>query len=88
MSDLDKTLEERGNRYGSFEDNARVSRMLLDVALEADKGKLSVVHIEGLDYIFKKIARIVNGDPNYDDSWHDIAGFATLVENWINKDES
>ncbi len=27
-----------------------------------------------------KMARIVNGDPNYIDNWHDIAGYATLVE--------
>lgn len=27
-----------------------------------------------------KQARILNGDPNYADSWHDIAGYATLVE--------
>lgn len=27
-----------------------------------------------------KIARIINGDPNYVDSWHDIAGYATLIE--------
>jgi len=26
------------------------------------------------------MARIVNGDSNYIDNWHDIAGYATLVE--------
>ncbi len=31
--------------------------------------------------IFHKIARIINGDPNYADSWVDIAGYATLVAN-------
>lgn len=35
---------------------------------------------EALDMIFHKIGRILNGDPNYADSWHDIAGYATLVE--------
>lgn len=30
--------------------------------------------------ICNKMARIVNGDPNYIDNWHDIAGYATLVE--------
>lgn len=29
--------------------------------------------------IFHKIARILNGDPNYADSWVDIAGYAKLV---------
>jgi hypothetical protein len=26
-----------------------------------------------------KIARIINGDPNYSDSWVDVAGYAKLV---------
>jgi hypothetical protein len=29
--------------------------------------------------IAHKLGRIVNGDPNYVDSWVDIAGYATLV---------
>ena len=43
-----------------------------------------------LDMICNKMARIVNGDPNYIDNWHDIAGYATLVEqelNITNRDE-
>jgi hypothetical protein len=35
---------------------------------------------EALDMILHKIARIVNGNPNETDHWHDIAGYATLVE--------
>ncbi len=42
---------------------------------------------EGLDMIANKIARILNGDPNYADSWHDIAGYATLVEKRIEQVE-
>jgi len=30
--------------------------------------------------ILHKIARILNGDPEYSDNWHDIAGYATLIE--------
>jgi hypothetical protein len=32
-----------------------------------------------------KIARILNGDPTYTDNWHDIAGYATLVEQHLLK---
>jgi hypothetical protein len=35
---------------------------------------------ESLDLICNKISRIVNGDPWYHDSWHDIIGYARLVE--------
>ena len=27
----------------------------------------------------QKVGRILNGDPNWSDSWHDIAGYAQLV---------
>ena len=31
--------------------------------------------------ICNKMARIVNGDPNYIENWHDISGYSTLIEN-------
>ena len=34
---------------------------------------------EALEMIQHKIARILNGDPDYADSWDDIAGYAKLV---------
>ena len=34
---------------------------------------------ESLEMIVHKIARILNGDPNYDDSWIDIGGYSKLV---------
>jgi hypothetical protein len=30
--------------------------------------------------ICNKLARIVNGNPYYRDSWHDIVGYAALVD--------
>lgn len=34
---------------------------------------------EALEMIASKIARILNGNTNNEDSWRDIAGYATLV---------
>jgi hypothetical protein len=34
---------------------------------------------ESLEMIASKIARIVCGDSNHHDSWHDIGGYAKLV---------
>jgi len=79
---INKTLEERGNRYGEFKECARISQTLKSyVAVELrNQGKtLSNTQREAMEMILYKIARIVNGDPNYDDSWRDIAGYATLV---------
>lgn len=37
-----------------------------------------------LDMICNKMARIINGDFNFIESWHDISGYATLVEQELN----
>lgn len=87
---IDDTLEERGNRYGTFEKHSELSQKLFGAiryhCVMNDK-TLSDVHTEALTMICHKIARIVNGDPNYDDSWRDIAGYATLVEKHINGED-
>lgn len=79
---VDTVLDERGARYGNFLDQARISQRLKNVAhqfaAEHDK-HFDVDQAEALDMIFAKIGRILNGDPNYADSWIDIAGYAKLV---------
>jgi hypothetical protein len=77
-------LAERGTKYGNFIDHARITQDLKGVMGEflLDQGKrLDDDQIEALEMIFHKIGRILNGDPNYADSWIDIAGYATLVAN-------
>ena len=41
---------------------------------------LTARQAEALEMIAHKIARILNGNPNYADHWADIAGYATLVQ--------
>lgn len=84
ISEIEATLQERGNRYGSFDSHAQISQELKAVCSQHDKGNLSNSQREALSMICHKIGRILNGDPNYADSWHDIAGYATLVEKEIN----
>lgn len=75
-------LTERGSRYGAFITHAAVTQQLKDVAHKHlhHRGKvLAPDQQEALDMIFHKIGRIINGDPDYDDSWVDIAGYAKLV---------
>ena len=79
MTDIQNTLEERGNRYGTFEDNAALCQELKDAIHARMDDTFTAVHKEALDMICHKIARIVNGDPDSIDSWHDISGYATLV---------
>jgi len=41
---------------------------------------------EALDVICGKIARIIAGDPYHSDHWRDIAGYATLIQNILEKE--
>lgn len=41
---------------------------------------LSKVQRQALTVICAKLARIISGDPNYDDNWIDIQGYARLVQ--------
>jgi hypothetical protein len=78
---LSATLAERGARYGDFTDHARISEAVMQ-ALMSGMGwqRASPAQREALRIISNKLGRIVNGDPNYADSWHDIAGYARLAE--------
>ena len=85
MSDINTTLAERGKRYGAFSGHAVLTQSLKAVFASAPKYEQTTpIHREALDMIAHKIGRILNGDPNYADSWHDIAGYATLVEQELN----
>lgn len=83
---VDSTLEERGNRYGEFSDVAATTQNIKSVMHNGVSCEaLTPVQWEALSMIASKIARIVNGDPDYADNWHDIAGYARLVEKELEK---
>ena len=83
---LDGILAERGARYGSFASQAAFSQYLKDT-LRKHKNYDELMHSqkEALEMIMHKISRILNGDPNYDDSWRDIAGYAELIVKELNE---
>lgn len=86
-TDIATTLQERGQRYGKFTSHAEIT-----IAIKAEIGRaiartgcsLQPDQLEALHMIAHKIGRIINGDPNYADSWVDIAGYAQLVADRLN----
>lgn len=79
---IDSVLDERGKRYGEFASHAAISQALKDVMYSKSSNPwdtYSPSQREALSMIAHKLARILNGDSNYADSWIDIAGYATLV---------
>lgn len=84
-SPTEALITERGSRYGKFKDGADIMQSLKDVMRDVDGwNNLTASQKEALDMIQHKIGRILNGDPTYDDSWKDIAGYATLIVNELN----
>lgn len=82
---IEDTLKERGGRYGSFETHAQFAEAINNVYESSPQWKdMKPDAKESLRIIANKIGRILNGDPDYDDNWRDIAGYATLVLNRIN----
>lgn len=77
---VDKLLDDRASRYGNYVQVATVTEALWCNLAAALAGKeVAPDQADALRMICTKLARIVNGDPNYPDSWFDVAGYATLV---------
>jgi len=82
MNDIDETLAERGKRYGNFLEHSEITQTLKAI-FKSKMGekwdRLQDDQKESLEMIAHKLGRIINGDPDYADSWVDIAGYAKLV---------
>jgi hypothetical protein len=88
MNDIQSILDERGKRYGEFQDHAVISQCIKNVLfINGKKPTYKADVVEALEMIAHKLARILNGDSEYADSWVDIAGYAQLVANRIEKDQ-
>lgn len=89
---LRDTLNERGGRYGRFDHHAGLAEALITVAqfdihtVGQRPGwlRLAPDQRHAIRYILDKIARVLEGDPDYTDNWHDMAGYATLIEDRLN----
>jgi UDP-N-acetylmuramoylalanine-D-glutamate ligase len=76
---LHNTLKDRQKTHGNFATHAEISQQLKAVIWSYEV-ELSDMQNEALEMICHKIARILNGNADHKDHWHDIAGYAMLVE--------
>lgn len=82
MTNIQEVLVQRGTRYGSFKSHSDIAqRLKLEMRKSPNWDVLAPDMKEALEMVAHKIARILNGDPSYDDSWIDIAGYVQLVAN-------
>lgn len=81
MTTIDTTLNDRAKTHGNFAHHSTITQLIKDaITCQPNWRILDPDQREALDMIAHKIGRILAGDPNHVDHWHDIAGYATLVE--------
>lgn len=77
---IENTLADRGSKYGSFDGHAAITQALKYTMHKSPRWReLSEDKKEALEMVAHKIGRILNGDPEYKDSWVDIEGYVHLV---------
>lgn len=83
MPTTEEILSERSKTHGDFTDNARVMQNLKDVVQREDGWcRLNPVQREAVHMILHKVGRILS-NPNVNDHWDDIAGYAKLASDRI-----
>lgn len=70
----------RKSTHGDFKDVAEIYANFMNSARGGKSfAKLSDVQRMSLEMIFHKAARVVCGNPDFDDHWLDIEGYARLA---------
>lgn len=91
MSNVNETLKERGKVYGDYkggsEFRANVMKLIIDRYAEVNHGGMPAIHMVYLYDIVNKLSRLAS-TPDHIDTWHDIAGYATLAEEAFKKAEA
>lgn len=86
---LETTLENRGQEYGDYSGMARIAQNLKETLRSGPSWiNMSPVQRESLEMLATKLARIVCGNCDNPDSWHDIAGYAKLAEDRLTQGQS
>lgn len=90
MSNVNETLKDRGKVYGDYkggsEFRANVMELIVDRYAKVNHGGMPAIHMVYVYDIVNKLSRLAV-TPYHIDTWHDIAGYATLVEKALRKAE-
>jgi len=80
MANMNDIQKERSARYGAFTEVARISQNIKNAMKDSPNwDRLEPYMKESLEMNAHKIARILNGDIYYLDSWVDASSFLDLV---------
>jgi hypothetical protein len=88
MSDVNDTLKQRGEVYGDYKGGSALRAIIMDAIesrYEATHGKpMELIHKAYIYDIVNKLSRLAV-TPDHEDTWLDIAGYATLVRGALNE---
>lgn len=80
-SPIEATLKQRGSVHGDYGVQSQMHDDLLSCMMKQPSFlNLKPQHRQALNIIAMKMSRILSGDAEHIDHWHDIAGYATLAE--------
>lgn len=78
---IDNTISERAKTHGEYGVQSQFCQgMKYHMRTGENWSALSDDKKESLEMIAVKISRILHGSPEHKDSWHDIGGYARLIE--------
>lgn len=88
---IEETLKERGDTHGKFDSQFELATALkmvvTDSCVKWNKNQVTVRRdypmSEAMDMILTKVSRIAVGNPMEPDHWKDIAGYATLMVQYL-----
>ncbi|MNM58843.1 hypothetical protein D3C81_700840 [compost metagenome] len=86
---MNEMLTQRGSRYGTLMASGQIAQDLEDYLRKLPNWELLAAdQKESLSMIMHKVSRIMAGDPNWIDSWLDVAGYSTRVVERLQGEES
>ena len=86
---VQEILKEREKTHGDFSEHATITQAIKSCyKITNSYDSLNSLQREALDMIAHKIGRILAGNPDVKGHWDDIAGYATLVSERIEDDNS
>lgn len=88
-ADIDATLADPDKRYGSFVSHAEITQKIKRAMSSNTKwDALRDEQKEALEMVAHYVGRIINGDPDYIDSWLDIGVYSTLIVRRLEKEQN
>jgi len=86
MSKVNSTLDQRAATHGDYVQMANLTQALMaNMRFSKNWDELFPPQQEALHMIAVKIARILEGNAEEPDHWHDVAGYAMLAEDFVKK---